>query len=127
MKLTPQGFANGMQIEGYGPGFFRVTGHIHAGPMLISPMSAMPWGGWEDLDPIAALAGQVDVLLVGTGSDVAPFPAPFRKLLEARGLWADPMATPAALRTYNVLLAEARRVALAVLPIGPINPTKTAD
>ena len=127
MKLNTQNFENGMQVEGYGPGFFRVTGHLHHGPMIISPTSAMPWGGWDDLDPIVALGGQVDVLLVGTGADVAPFPPAFRALLTRHDLWADPMATPAALRTYNVLLAEARRVALAVLPVGQPNPPESGD
>jgi len=116
-----------MPVEAYGPGFFRVAGHIHHGPMIISPTAAMPWGGWDDLDPIAALAGQVDIVLIGSGADVAPFSPALRAALDAAGLWADPMATPAALRTYNVLLAEARRVALVVLPVDVVIRTDKVD
>ena len=127
MKLSEQEFSNGMPVEAYGPGFFRVKGHIHHGAMIISPTSAMPWGGWDDLEPIKALAGQVDILLIGTGADVTPFTPALRTALDSAGLWADPMATTAALRTYNVLLAEARRVALAVLPADTVFPSDEAD
>jgi uncharacterized protein len=38
-------------------------------------------------------------------------------VLEEAGMGVEAMASPAACRTYNVLLAEGRRVALALLPV----------
>ena len=64
-----------------------------------------------------ALADTVDVLFVGTGADTAHIPADLRITLEDAGIGVEAMATPAACRTYNVLLSEGRRVALAVIPV----------
>lgn len=127
MQLRELRYTNGMPVEGYGPGFFRLGGMIHHGPILVSPQSAMPWGGLDDLAPLMALADQIDVMLIGTGADIAPIPAGLRAALDSVGLWADPMSTAAACRTYNVLLAEARRVALAVLPVGGENVANPSD
>ena len=64
-----------------------------------------------------AAAGAVDVLFVGTGRQIAHLPEPFRAALDSAGVGAEVMDSPAAARTYNVLLAEARRVAAALLPV----------
>jgi uncharacterized protein len=58
------------------------------------------------------------VLLVGLGADIAVIPRAFREALQAVGIGVEPMNTPAACRTYNVLLGEGRRIAAALLPIG---------
>jgi uncharacterized protein len=44
-------------------------------------------------------------------------PADLRDRLHEAGLGVEAMASPAACRTYNVLLSEGRRVALAALPV----------
>lgn len=64
-----------------------------------------------------ALAGQIDVLFIGTGADIAHLPAALRQNLEEAGLGVEAMATPAAARTYNVLLSEGRRIAAALSPV----------
>ena len=64
-----------------------------------------------------ALAGRIDVLFVGTGAEIAHAPRAFRDRLEEAGIGVETMATPAACRTYNVLLSEGRRVAVALLPV----------
>ena len=53
----------------------------------------------------------------GTGAEIAHVPAGLRAALEAAGLGVEAMASPAACRTYNVLLAEGRRVGVALLPV----------
>ena len=63
------------------------------------------------------LAGQIDVLFVGTGPEIAPIPAEFRAPLEAAGVGVEIMNTPAACRSHNVCLAEGRRIAAALLPV----------
>jgi uncharacterized protein len=104
-------------VEGYGPGFFRVDGKVLRGPVLLGPDGVRPWGGMADLAPALALAGAVDVLLLGTGAVLIwPDPAT-RAAFEADDLPVEPMATPSAARTWNMLLAEGRRVAAALLPV----------
>ena len=118
MRLTEVTYGSAKAIEGYGPGFFRVAGHVLRGPCLITPWDAGPWGGLEDSATPLSLAGRIDVLFVGTGSDVAHVPSAFRTALEDQGIGVEVMASPTACRTYNVLLGEGRRVAVALLPVG---------
>ena len=87
---------------------------IHSDRSRIYPR---PWGGLADLDLLTALKGQVDVILVGTGAETAHLPLQMRETLEAIGLGVETMSSPAACRTYNILLAEGRRVALALIPV----------
>lgn len=117
MRLTEMTFPDARPVEGYGPGFFRIGGAVIEGPMLASPDGAGPWGGLEESAPLLALAGQVDVLFLGTGAEIAPAPEALRLALEAAGIGVEPMASPTACRSYNVTLGEGRRVALAVLPV----------
>lgn len=118
MRLTEVDFGSALPVEGYGADFFRLGGVAHAAPLLAVAGQAMPWGGYADSATLLALAGRVDVLLIGTGGEVAHIPAALRHALEEAGLGVDVMDSPAACRTYNVLLSESRRVALAVLPVG---------
>jgi uncharacterized protein len=57
----------------------------------------------------------VEILSLGTGLRMAPVPAPLRLALKRAGIAVEPMDTGAACRTYNVLVAEDRRVAAALL------------
>ncbi len=104
-------------IEAYGPGFFRLGGQVLRGPLLVTPEGALPWGGVADHAALLSLAGQVDVLLLGMGRVMAYPDRDLAVALEAAGIGADPMDSPAAARTYNMLLAEGRRVAAALLPV----------
>lgn len=116
MRLTEIDFGAARPIEGYGPGFFRIGGEAHAAPVVIAPGHVAPWAGYDDPTPLLALAGLVDVLFVGTGPAIAPLPRSLRDTLEAAGLGVEIMASATACRTYNVLLSEGRRVAVALLP-----------
>jgi uncharacterized protein len=77
----------------------------------------LAWAGTADAELLRARADSFDVLLVGTGASLAALPAGFRAALEATGVGLVVMATPAACRTYNMLLAEGRRIAAALLPM----------
>ncbi len=104
-------------VTGFGPGFFRVGEDVHRGAMLLSAAGRTDWGGLADRDALLALAGQVDVLLVGTGAEMAFLPADLQDALDAAGIGVEPMATRVALRSYNMLLGDGRRIALAALPV----------
>ncbi len=54
---------------------------------------------------------------MGTGVEIAHIPKDLRRDLEAAGIGVEVMNSPAACRTYNVLVAEGRRVALAALVV----------
>lgn len=117
MRLNEVVYTDAEPIEGYGPGFFRIGGKKHAAPVLTGATGTMAWGGYEDADTLLALVGVVDVLFVGTGDDIAHLPTGLRSRLEEAGIGVEVMNSPAACRTYNVLLSEGRRVALALMPV----------
>ena len=117
MRLTEVTYGTARAIEGYGPGFFRVAGHVLRGACLITPWDAGPWGGYEDTAAPLSLAGRIDVLFVGTGAAMTHVPSAFREALETEGIGVEVMASATACRTYNVLLGEGRRVAVALLPV----------
>ena len=61
------------------------------------------------------IALKPDVLLLGTGATQRfPHPRLYRTLTDAR-IGVECMDTPAACRTYNILVAEGRRVIAAIL------------
>lgn len=117
MRLTEISYGTAQPVAGYGPGFFRIGQTVLRGPCLITPWDAGPWGGWDDTATPLSLAGRIDVLFAGTGAQMAPVPATFRRALEEAGIGVEPMASPAACRTYNVVLSEGRRIALALIPV----------
>lgn len=117
MQLNEVTFDEATPIDGYGPGFFRVGGNVIKGAALVTESGVRGWGGLDDTQPLLDLAGEIDVLFIGTGGEIAHIPAPLRSTLEAAGLGVETMSSPAACRTYNVLLSEGRRVAAAVLPV----------
>lgn len=115
--LTETIFDDARPFEGYGPGFFRVGGAVVQGAVLAHPGGVVVWKGPSDTEALTALAGAVDVILLGTGAEIAHVPASLRVAVEEAGLGIEAMNTPAACRTYNVLVGEGRRVAAAVLPV----------
>ena len=117
MHLNEVTFTDAQPIDSYGPGFFRVAGRVLEGGLLLTEKGALSWGGYDDHEPLLELANDVDVLFVGTGSETAHLPADFRSRLEEVGLGIEAMATPAACRTFNVLLSEGRRIAAALIAV----------
>ncbi|MEL6477256.1 MAG: Mth938-like domain-containing protein [Pseudomonadota bacterium] len=105
-------------VDSYGPGGFRVRAAWHDGDLLILP-SGLQAGmlSAEGLAPVLAAAAEIDVLLIGTGADIAPLPAVVAPALEQAGIGVEIMSTPSACRTYNVLLAEDRRVAILAVAV----------
>ena len=119
MRLTEISYGSAQPVEGYGPGFFRVGGHVLRGACLITPWDAGLWGGLSDTETPLAMVGRIDVLLLGMGAEIGHPPRAFSAALEEAGIGVEVMSSPAACRTYNVLLGEGRRIAAALLPVLP--------
>lgn len=117
MRLNEINYNDAVPIDGYGPGFFRVGGQKYDGALLVLPSGVSHWGGFEDTATVLQSVDAIDVLFVGTGAEIAHPPQEFRTTLEEAGIGVETMASPAACRTYNVLLSEGRRVAVALLPV----------
>ena len=77
MPMRDTDFEGAAPVDGYGPGFFRVAGHVLHGPVIVTAEGARPWGGLDDVAALAALGGRIDVLLthspprgLGDGDDL---------------------------------------------------------
>lgn len=124
MDITPHIAQDAKFIQRYGPGRFTISGEVFHGPVLVTPTSVQPfpdkplaeWGE-EDLAPLFGAEPAAEILLIGTGSTMAPIPARLRALLRARGIGCDGMDSGAACRTYNILLTEGRRVAAVLIAV----------
>jgi uncharacterized protein len=124
MDLTPIVPPGRQIIERYAASGFRISGVVHHGPVLVFPDRTLAWAvtdaaalSAESLSPVAAYGG-VQILLLGLGQGGGAVPAALRAALRAAGIVVEAMSTGAACRTYNVLVAEDRRVAAALLPAG---------
>ncbi len=111
-------------IDAYGNGGFRLAGVSHRGSLLCLPdgIWAWPLERIEDLneaalEPVFGRAGAIDIFLLGCGRDLKPMPAVLRERFRALNISADPMATGAAVRTWNILMAERRRVAAGLIAV----------
>ena len=113
-------------ITAYGQGAFAFAGMRHAGSILATPKGVRPIEATsvDDLAPAALpplLAecaespGSIEFLIVGTGARMAPIPKALRSALSQAGLRFEAMATGPALRVYNVMQTEGRRVAAALI------------
>lgn len=112
-------------IDAFGEGGFRLDGERHEGSLLIVGDAARAW-------PVATLAdltvealtpvfdagrAEVEFLLLGVGAKNALPPRAIREALLAAGMGLEFMDTPTAARLYNVLTAEGRRLAAALIAV----------
>lgn len=111
-------------IEAYGNGGFRFAGMSHRGSILCLPSAVLAWDVATlerltpaSLAPVLAERDRIQILLVGTGRTPALLPRPAVEALRDAGIGVDGMDTGAAARTYNVLLAEGRLVAAALIAV----------
>ena len=114
-------------IDAYGNGGFRFAGMSHRGSLLCLPNGiwASPVASVSEIDEGAlALAlnpatpeATIDHFLIGTGGDLVPAPAALREAFRARRIALESMSTGAAVRTYNILLGECRRIGALLLAV----------
>jgi uncharacterized protein len=107
-------------ITGYGAGYVLVNAARHEENLIVLPDRIEPWSAtsFESLaaENFVGLARlDLEVVLLGTGATLRfPSPQVTRPLVEA-GIGFEVMDAQAACRTYNILAAEERRVAAALL------------
>ena len=126
MDVTPL-IPQGKQIiDGYGEGGFRISGQRIEGSVIVFPDKVAAWNVGEagalsagSLEAVSAAGrtGTVELLLIGTGARMTRIDGALRQALRVDGVVVEAMDTGAACRTYNVLMAEGRRVAAALIAV----------
>ncbi|MFN7025976.1 MAG: Mth938-like domain-containing protein [Pseudorhizobium sp.] len=124
IEIREAHFPGRAPIDAYGNGGFRFAEMSHRGSLLCLPSGVHGWtlpeGEALTVEALAMVldeAEDIEVLLVGTGPEIRPLPQALKVALRARGISSDPMSTGAAVRTYNVMLAESRAVAAALIAV----------
>lgn len=124
IELREAHFPGRAPIDAYGNGGFRFAEMSHRGSILCLPSGIYGWDvsdpadiTTETLQKVLAEAGDVEFLLVGTGMDIRLLDADLKSALRSRNISSDPMSTGAAVRTFNVMLAESRPVAAALIAV----------
>jgi uncharacterized protein len=111
-------------IEAHGNGGFTFAEMSHRGSLLCLPDAIWAWPVTrpEEIDEVSlirvfAAANGIDTLILGTGAGVWRPPSHLREALRAVGVVLDPMQTGPAIRTYNIMIGERRRVAAALIAV----------
>jgi uncharacterized protein len=110
-------------IDAYGNGGFRFADMSHRGSLLLLPSGVYGWDVSEGDELTLAVFERVlaetgiEFLLLGTGTQMRLVDPEIRAALKQRGIATDPMGTGAAVRTYNIMLAEQRPVAAALIAV----------
>ena len=111
-------------IEAYGKGGFAFADMSHRGSLLCLPDAIWAWDVTKpeqidrySLQRVFDAANSIDTLIVGTGTDMWVPPAELRSALRAVRVVLDAMQTGPAIRTYNIMIGERRRVAAALVAV----------
>ena len=123
MDITPLVPEGRQIIESYGDDGFKISGERYQGPVIVWPEGVESWAvrdiasaSIETLEAVFSAEPPIEILLIGSGAAFEMAPPELRAALGGRGLSIESMDTGAACRTYNVLMAEDRRVAAALIP-----------
>ena len=121
MKLHLANPVDTKLFTAHGPDYVMVNGERHDRSIVVlaeevrSDWIVRGFNGLEEAHFTYFLVLKPDVLLLGTGArQHFPHPRLYRALTDA-GIGVECMDTPAACRTYNILVAEGRRVVAAIL------------
>jgi uncharacterized protein len=111
-------------IDAYGNGGFAFADMSHRGSLLCLPDAIWAWPVTKpdeideaSLQRVFTAANGIDTLIIGTGTDVWMPPSQLREALRAVGVVLDVMQTGPAIRTYNIMIGERRRVAAALIAV----------
>jgi uncharacterized protein len=109
-------------IEAYGKGGFRFAEMSHRGSLLCLPEGIWPWPVTEPAriteDSLARVfSSGVELFMVGTGKQPWFMPEPLRWRFRDARIGVEVMPTASAVRTYNILFAERRKVGAALIAV----------
>ncbi|NJL07488.1 MAG: hypothetical protein HC900_03915 [Methylacidiphilales bacterium] len=111
-------------VDAFGGGGFRFGDMSHRGSLLILPSGVWAWPVRTAADVDAASlarlfaeGGEIDLFIFGSGACLRPLPAALHARLRGLGMAVEAMATAHAAHTYNILLAESRRVAAGLIAV----------
>ncbi len=111
-------------IRSYGPGRFMISDREWQSPVLVTPTVTHPWTimraedlSLDSLAPLREAAVPTELLVLGCGARAVFVMPEMRAALKAAGMGLEVVDTGSACRIYNVLLAEGRRVAAALIPL----------
>jgi uncharacterized protein len=117
-------FPRSAPIEAYGKGGFAFADMSHRGSLLCLPDSIWAWDVTRpeqidrySLKKVFDAANGIDTLIVGSGTEMWVPPRGLREELRAVRIVLDAMQTGPAIRTYNIMLGERRRVAAALIAV----------
>lgn len=127
MDVTPLVRKGQKIIQSYANGTFKVSGETFDHPIIVSVDSVEPWDiaqisdiselNTQHFEGLAEKSDEIDVVLLGSGEKMAILTPELRISLKKMGLSVESMDTGAACRTYNVLMAEGRRVVAALMMV----------
>lgn len=124
LEVSPLVAEGRNMISSYGDGLFRFGEETVTGSVFLFPEAIYSWDvkSIDDITidsfaPVIKAADDVEILLLGMGKRLTLIPTEWRRALKEHGIVIEAMDTGAACRTYNVLVAEARRVAAALIAV----------
>lgn len=117
LKLHQSRFAGQNAFSGYGEGHVLINGERRDSSVVVLPDEVRDWpGGSLEADALSPLRSlPVEILLLGTGRRLRFPAAALIVAFRQQGLGLEVMDTQAACRTYNILLAEGRKVGAALI------------
>ena len=121
----PKGFLPGQfPVDAYGEGGFKFGDMSHRGSLLCLPTGMQAWRidkaseiTLASLAPVLAVADQIEVLFIGLGEDISALDPAIRAAFRERNVIVEAVATRGAVSTYDILLAERRPVAAALIAV----------
>ena len=120
MKLHSSAASAVNTFTGYGEGYVIVNGQRHESNVIVLPDRVTPWSATAfeslseaDFEPFLGM--ELEILLLGTGARQRFAHPRLTQALAAKRIGVEAMDAPAACRTFNILVAEQRRVAAALL------------
>ena len=124
MEFTPLVPENRQIVQSYGIGRFKVSQIEYESSIIVLPLRTLSWGvkalndiNFQNLAPVLEDNPPIDILLIGCGKSMQLLPRDFSDRWRQNSIAVDAMDTGAACRTYNILSAEGRRVAAALIAL----------
>ncbi|UTO29184.1 Mth938-like domain-containing protein [Bartonella harrusi] len=117
IQIREAHFPGRAPIDAYGNGGFRFADMSHRGSIICVPSGIYginmigPVPTQQDISRVLEESSEIEILLIGTGVELLRLPEALREILWEKHISTDTMSTGAAVRTFNVLLAEDRAVA----------------